>query len=53
MKTTAKKPEVYKAGIWVCPRCSNTVEICVKMTAPPSCHNHVGQGIAIMERKAK
>jgi ribosomal protein L37AE/L43A len=50
-----RKPPVqlYKAGIWICPRCKNTVEIFVKMTAPPSCNNHIGKGITVMELKGK
>lgn len=52
-KTQTKKPEVYRAGVWVCPRCNNSVQIFVNMTAPPSCHNHLGNGITVMERKSR
>lgn len=48
-----KPPVFYKAGVWCCPRCNNTVEIYVKMTAPPACHNHKGDGITVMELKGK
>lgn len=44
-----KPPTYFKAGTWVCPRCKNTVDIPVKMTAPPSCSNHKGDGITVME----
>ncbi len=50
-----RKPPVqlFKAGVWTCPRCNNSVEIFVKMTAPPSCNNHIGKGITVMEWKGK
>jgi hypothetical protein len=48
-----KPPVVYEAGKWVCPRCQNTVNIEVNMTAPPSCCNHKGGAFVIMERKKK
>lgn len=45
--------QYFKAGTWVCPRCNNSVDIPVKMTAPPSCSNHKGNGVAVMELKGK
>lgn len=45
--------QLFKSGVWCCPRCGNTVEIYVKMTAPPSCRNHKGDGVTIMELKGK
>lgn len=49
----AKAPIVYKAGMWCCPRCKNLIEICVKMTAKPSCCNHIGKATVEMERIGK
>ncbi len=46
-------PKSFKAGIWWCPRCGNKVEIFVKMTMPPACHNHIGGAFAIMELQKK
>lgn len=49
-----KTPAVYfKAGTWVCERCGNTVHIPIKMTAPPSCSNHKGDGVTVMQLKGK
>lgn len=42
-------PTYHKAGMWRCPRCANTIEVFVKMTFPPACSNHKGQGSTIME----
>ena len=54
-KGGGRKPptQYFKAGTWVCPRCNNTVEIAIKMTAPPSCSNHKGDGITVMEWRKK
>jgi len=46
-------PPYFKAGMWCCPRCKNLVEIPIKMTAKPSCCNHIGGAIVEMERIGK
>lgn len=48
-----KAPTIFKAGMWCCPRCKNLIEIGVKMTAKPSCCNHIGGAIVEMERVGK
>jgi hypothetical protein len=48
-----KPPTLARAGRWECPRCHKTVQFFVRMSAPPSCHNHVGGAFAEMEWKGK
>lgn len=43
----------YKAGVWVCPKCKNSVGIFVKMSSPPACWKHIGNHIVVMERQGK
>jgi PHP family Zn ribbon phosphoesterase len=50
---TGVPPQLQKAGIWVCPRCNNRVEIFVKMTWAPACHNHIGGAFVVMELEKK
>jgi hypothetical protein len=47
------KPEVFRAGVWCCPKCHNLIEIMVKMTVKPSCCNHIGGAVVEMERVGK
>lgn len=48
-----KPPTLVRAGKWECPRCHKAVQFFVRMSAPPSCHNHVGGAFAEMEWKGK
>lgn len=46
-----KKPsEVFRKGVWSCSRCNAIVHVYVDMTAPPTCHNHIGEGYTVMTR---
>jgi hypothetical protein len=52
-RKASPQPMVYKSGIYECPKCHTAIEIFVKMTSPPACHNHYLKEFAIMTPKKK
>lgn len=52
-RKASPQPMTYKSGIYECPKCHTTIEIFVKMTSPPACHNHYLKEFAIMAPKKK
>jgi hypothetical protein len=43
-----RKPPVFPAGKYKCPKCSNRIGIAVNMSAPPTCGKH-STGPVVME----
>jgi hypothetical protein len=52
-RKASPQPMVYKSGIYECPKCHTAIEMFVKMTSPPACHNHYLKEFAIMTPKKK
>lgn len=45
-----KSAPSYKAGKYKCPKCANTIQVFITMSAPPVCGKHP-TGAVIMEVK--
>lgn len=50
-KVAPVKRQVWRAGIYACPKCRQSVGILVDMTAPPVCWNHKNHSVVEMEKE--
>lgn len=44
-----KSAPLYPAGKYKCPKCSNHIEVCLRLSAAPVCGKHFSGGVTMLK----